>query len=436
MLEVCSTVLSYVLTYLVDCTIFKKILKTNIKILSVKNIALMIIMSIASCFIEINYGILPKIILYNIQGCILFKLIFNKSMTQSILFIIAIFLSSTIAELIFSIIFVIVMKVDAFFFMNNIFGYWISNLIVIGLYSLLLIKSPIRFFIQKAMNFYHENAKIEIMLLLLFIILLMSFIFYPIIKNPYSLREKLTFSLIFIAFIYFIGNFFYQRSRNGELKKEYDNLLDYVKEYEKALDEKGKAQHEYKNQLIVIKGMVNKRNAKLHQYIDDILDISENKEIHILNNLKNIPTGGLKGLIYYKMEHMIEKNMEVHVNVDSTLESKKYWKTCEKNLQNVSTIVGVYLDNAMEAAEKAEKKFVIIDIDSEEDNLIFSFSNTYEGHIDVGRMDKQGYSTKGKSRGYGLSLVQDILNKNSSLKQKREINGIFYVQKLIIQNKK
>lgn len=51
-------------------------------------------------------------------------------------------------------------------------------------------------------------------------------------------------------------------------------------------------------------------------------------------------------------------------------------------------------------------------------------------------MDKQGYSTKGKSRGYGLSLVQDILNKSAYLKQEREMNGIFYVQKLIIQNKK
>ena len=94
------------------------------------------------------------------------------------------------------------------------------------------------------------------------------------------------------------------------------------------------------------------------------------------------------------------------------------------------------MDNAIEAAERADKKFVIIDIDAEGENIIFSFSNTYEGHIEVGKMDKQGYSTKGKSRGYGLSLVQDLLSKNAYLSQKREINGIFYVQKLIIQNKK
>ena len=436
MLEVCSTVLSFMLTYIAHCFLFKKILSPNVKVINVKNIVLIVTMSIISCFIDINYGDLPKMLLCNIQLCLLYKLIFDASTIKSILFTIIVFLTSNIVEFVFSLVFIVILKIDSSFFLDNMIGHWIGNLSITFLYCILLLLGSIKKIIKKIVSFYNESCQIEITILLIFIILLTSFTFYPILFNQYSLQEKITYSLIFLAIIYFIGNFFYQRTKNSELKKDYEYLLDYVKEYEKALDEKGKAQHEYKNQLIVIKGMVNKRNAKLHQYIDDILDISENKEIHILNNLKNIPTGGLKGLIYYKMEHMIEKNMEVHVNVDSTLESKKYWKTCEKNLQNVSTIVGVYLDNAMEAAEKAEKKFVIIDIDSEEDNLVFSFSNTYEGHIDVGKIDKQGYSTKGRSRGYGLSLVQDILNKNESLKQQREINGIFYVQKLIIQNKK
>ncbi len=436
MLEVCSTVLILIMTYLVDCMVFKKVLKSKCQIFTIKNMAIILTMSLITTFIEMNYFGLLRMVICNIQSCILLKLIFNESIIHTIIFIIVEFLISTVAEMIFVFVTTFIFQMDAQIFIETIMGKCICNVGIVTIYfSFFQIKCICRF-TEWIVKFYRDSLQLELFSLMIFIIVLLASIAYPVLNNSYSFSKKITFYLIFIAFIYFIVNFFYQRSRNGELKKEYSSLLEYVKEYEKALEEKGKSQHEYKNQLMVIKGMVNKRNVKLHKYIDDILDISENREIHILNNLKYIPTGGLKGLIYYKLEHMIEKNMEVHVNVDSALESKKYWRFCEKNLQNVSTIVGIYLDNAIEAAEKAEKKFVIIDIDSEEDNLIFSFSNTYEGHIDVGRMDKQGYSTKGKSRGYGLSLVQDILNKNSSLKQKREINGIFYVQKLIIQNKK
>lgn len=436
MLEVCSTVLSLIVTYLVDCFLFKQLTKSKVKIINIKNLILILVMSLITWFVNENFASFIRLILYNIQTLILLKLIFNKSFSSTTIFAIIIWLLASLSEATLFLLIINIKEIDSNIFINSIEGMLISNSIVTLCYTLLLQIKPVHNFLGKIVNVTSTTDKFEVFLLFLFAMILISSITYQIIVNYTKIEQPVIFYLIFIAFLYFIINFFYQRTKNSELKKDYEYLLDYVKEYEKALDEKGKAQHEYKNQLIVIKGMVNKRNAKLHQYIDDILDISENKEIHILNNLKNIPTGGLKGLIYYKMEHMIEKNMEVHVNVDSTLESKKYWKTCEKNLQNVSTIVGVYLDNAMEAAEKAEKKFVIIDIDSEEDNLVFSFSNTYEGHIDVGKIDKQGYSTKGRSRGYGLSLVQDILNKNESLKQQREINGIFYVQKLIIQNKK
>lgn len=434
MLEVSSAFLSFMISYIADCIIFKKMINSKINMISIKNIILIAVMSIISCFIDMNYGDLPKLIFFNMQICIVYKLVFDTSTLKAILVTISIVISSGAAELIFISFCDTFLGIDASFFMDDIIGSMIGNFSVTILYCVLLMIKPIKWCIQQCINFYN-NSKLEIVILLAFIMTLTAGITYPIIMTS-SLREKITYSLIFIAFVYFIGNFFYQRSKNGELKKEYDYLLDYVKEYEKALDEKSKAQHESKNQLVVIKSLANKNNTKLHKYIDEILDVEESKESHLLNSLRILPTCGLKGLIYYKTAKMFKKGMEVHVNVESILQDEKYWELCEKHLHSVSTVIGVYLDNAIEAAEKADKKFVIIDIDADGEDVIFSFSNTYEGHIDVGKMDKQGYSTKGKSRGYGLSLVQDILNKSEYLSQKREINGIFYVQKLIIQNKK
>ena len=430
MLEVSSAFLSFMISYIADCIIFKKMINSKINMINIKNVILIAVMSIISCFIDMNYGDLPKLIFFNMQICIVYKLVFDTSTLKSIMFTISIIVASNVVELILTLLFGVILKMDMSFFMDDMIGSMLINLLVTILYCTLLMIKPIKLCIQQCINSYN-NSKLEMVALLLFILSLIAGITYPIIMTS-SLRERATYSLIFIAFVYFIGNFFYQRSKNGELKKEYDYLLDYVKEYEKALDEKSKAQHESKNQLVVIKGLANKNN----KYIDEILDVEESKESHLLNSLRILPTCGLKGLIYYKTAKMFKKGMEVHVNVESILQDEKYWELCEKHLHSVSTVIGVYLDNAIEAAEKADKKFVIIDIDADGEDVIFSFSNTYEGHIDVGKMDKQGYSTKGKSRGYGLSLVQDILNKSEYLSQKREINGIFYVQKLIIQNKK
>ena len=64
---------------------------------------------------------------------------------------------------------------------------------------------------------------------------------------------------------------------------------------------------------------------------------------------------------------------------------------------------------------------------------VFSLSNTYEGTIDTGKMDNEGYTTKGESKGYGLSLAKDLINKNKDLRQEREIKGIYFVQRLYMK---
>ena len=96
-------------------------------------------------------------------------------------------------------------------------------------------------------------------------------------------------------------------------------------------------------------------------------------------------------------------------------------------------ILGVYLDNAIEAAEKASDKQIVIEFVNEKDNIRFSLSNSYNGSIKFDEIDKEGYSTKGKGRGVGLALVNEIIAGNSLLKQTREINGKFFVQNLYIK---
>lgn len=435
MLEIVSSFLLFVITYLVDCLIFKQITQSRIKIITGKNIILISIMSLLASYIHINYADIAKMLICNIQSCILLKLIFDDSIVHNIVFIITIYIISIISETIFAFIFIGILKIPTEIFIETIIGEFLCNIGIMAIYYSIFQIKRIKTFIKWIISFYNDNSKLETSALLIFITILISSITYPIIINAHSVRELVTFILIFIAAIYFITNFFKQRSKNGELKKEYDSLLQYMSEYEKALDEKSKRQHEYRNQLVMIQDMVSGKNKKASQYIQELLNEEERKNIDLLNSLRYLPAGGIKGLIYYKAEKMIEEGIEVYINIAKALEKKKFWKTCVEELQDVSRVIGVYIDNAIEAARKSEKKYVIIDFEYEEDNLIISFSNTYKGHIQLEKLDKQGYSTKGKNRGYGLPLVKEIIEKNELLSQEREMNGMFYVQKLIIKNK-
>ena len=78
---------------------------------------------------------------------------------------------------------------------------------------------------------------------------------------------------------------------------------------------------------------------------------------------------------------------------------------------------------------------MIVEFKCTEEQIIFQISNTYKGTIEIEKMNQERFTTKGKNHGYGLSIVRDILIRNKRLTKENEINGMFYVQRLIIDIK-
>ena len=85
-----------------------------------------------------------------------------------------------------------------------------------------------------------------------------------------------------------------------------------------------------------------------------------------------------------------------------------------KTTEEVLKITGILLDNAIEAVEETSDKYISISLSLQENILKMEILNTSKNKVDIDIIRNPGFSTKGKDRGYGIPLILDILNKNSS----------------------
>ncbi|WP_310601788.1 GHKL domain-containing protein [Anaerosporobacter sp.] len=99
-----------------------------------------------------------------------------------------------------------------------------------------------------------------------------------------------------------------------------------------------------------------------------------------------------------------------------------------------SRILGIFLDNAMEATELCDTKRIELNLIQNPDSMIFTLRNTFQNTgVSLAQMRKRGFSTKGDSRGLGLANVRELLARYENVENITEIQGDFFVQQLVIQ---
>lgn len=399
-------------------------------------IGYILILSILSVFLIQNAPSAIRMIGKFSAMVIIFYLLFKGKLSSTIITTFIIYLVFAISEIILALFFFSILGANAEFLSKNEFGILIINIGILILSLLIFNNKRVNKLFSTIISWYEEKNTLNLILLTIYSIITI-YVLMTHVSNGIS-NSPLFFvcSLFSVSIIIFITISFKANADRNKVIKEYDTLMNYVDDYEHIMDNQRKNQHEYKNQLIIIQDLISNRNVKAKNYIKSLLKESENDKnsIYVIN-LSKISLSGIKGLLYYKLNQMIRQGIEVYVNVECENGQSEIWDICENNLKDLSRILGVYLDNAKEAASLADKKYVIIDIIQTTSNLIFCISNTYLGSIEFTRIDEERYSTKGKNRGYGLSLVKEIIEHNQSFTQEREFNGIYFVQKLIVNKK-
>ena len=434
MLEVLVRIFSSLLMIVAGYYVIKNITKEKSKKLTLPDILLFFILIL---FTIINYTTNYTVI-YTISitllNILVYKIVFKLNLTQAItsvtIFMILLFISDFAVTSTLRI-FVSIEKIrseEIYFIISNLLIF-ISCII---LFKIKKVRNQIILFYQ---NIVTKEKVINNMFLILliadFCVLSYNLTRLEVFKNEYLIN--------FIGVIIFcIIGYSYVTSKNkyNELSNQYDNLFSYVQTFEDWIEKEQLNRHEYKNQLAVIRCIT--KDKKVKDKIDEILEDNINIDEQSLTNLKNLPKGGLKGLMYYKAA--LAQKQKIKLSTDVYLSEKNLLSKLSKNkMRTLCRLVGIYFDNAIEAAIESKKKIVVVEIYELKDRVSIVFSNTFKNHNNLKNKNKKGVSSKGPGRGNGLYFASKLLKENKWVEESQEIIDNYYMEQLSIklsQNKK
>ena len=354
-----------------------------------------------------------------------YKQVFQLNYEKSILYVICSTLYILVGETMLSVAFT-VFNINYAFIYNNVIGTSLGAITVcIFTFPFLFIKSLNKIINNVVINISEKNETI----LAIPTLIILAALGYKNIVNSSTAIESIMNFIIILSFLLILYLYYVENNKSNNLSKQYNELFKYLEKYENELIEKRKIIHDYKNQLIVINGYIGD-NKKLKEYVNELIEeqrlISENS---LISNVDKLPKG-LKGLIYYKLS-FVNKNIKVYLQVLNNL--TRFDKLPSKLNKDVLKVIGILLDNAIEGLENENKKNLNIEFSIKNKNFIMIMENTCTSKIDINDIMLTGYSTKGKNRGYGMSLIKDIVKKQDKIDLKVEVIDDEFITKLKVK---
>lgn len=231
--------------------------------------------------------------------------------------------------------------------------------------------------------------------------------------------------LIITLLIVCLKLFFIRRKQ----KLTIENLNLYNQTLTNMYDGIRSLKHDYINFIQCLKGytLCNDMSG-VKEMVDSVYN--ESKQIcnmEILNpEIINNPA--VYNLLLNKYKEASEENVSMNVEVDFNL------KEINLDTYTLCRLLGILVDNAIDAAKECEKKLVIVRFIKNDNYKSIFVENSYDDSIvDLDKIFNKGYSTKYDGHGLGLWKVKKIVENTYRLELKTSKNYLF-TQELIIKD--
>ncbi len=431
-----------IISYILPCTINifavlyiqKKMLNKKIKFSDYRlylGIILLILLNILDyTFISGFIRFLMSFIVIVLLSNFIFREKISNIFGSTVLEQIILFLSELLCAIICLIFKVNILTITENNFLNLLITNIIISTIAIILYNIKFISKLCNKIFEK-LNLLDTTNK-NILVLILFITLnILLMLIYSTSENKNIVIINIIFMFVYATIIHSALN---EKSENIKYKEQNKMLIDNLNEYEKMLDYQRVNNHENKNQLSVIQGMIDKTNTKALEYLDEVIKEKREDDEGIYTSASIIPQGGLQGLVYQKMLKMKENNITINLKVERKVRKINLDNLPSKTNYDLCRAVGIIIDNAIEENLNLKEREILICMYILDECLVIEVSNKCSVIPDMTRLDEKGYTTKSNGHGYGLSLLKEIVDSNKNIINERSINKDIFTQ--IIKIKK
>lgn len=210
--------------------------------------------------------------------------------------------------------------------------------------------------------------------------------------------------------------------------------LESAEEYNKTLhilhDNVRGFKHDFDNIVTTIGGYINTNDMEglKKYYIQLEQDCEKVNNLYLLNP-DSINSPGIYNLLTSKYHEAIEK--EIDINLYFLMDLNEL----HMKIYEFGRILGILLDNAIEAAENSEEKIINISFRREEKNTrnVISIENSYSNKdVDTEHIFNKGVTEKEKHSGIGLWEVRKIISKNTNVNLFTSKTNKFFKQQLEI----
>ncbi|MDK9866395.1 MULTISPECIES: quorum-sensing sensor histidine kinase AgrC [Staphylococcus] len=284
--------------------------------------------------------------------------------------------------------------------------------------------------------------KIYLIIVCVFLLTILLLIYFYLPKQNLSFGDAkflvVMYAVLIITTAVVIVTISFSIIRQIQYKRnmrEIENYYKYTLQIEKINHEMRKFRHDYVNILSTMSDFIRENDMKgLDQYFhEEILPMQDSMQMNAIkiNGIENLKVREIKGLLTTKILQAQEKNIRISIEVPEIIEK------IEMPIINLSRVIGILLDNAIEASEKIvdDPLIRIAFIKNEDDSVMFIVMNKCDTDMPrVHTLFQENFSTKGKNRGLGLSTLKELTDTTSNVLLDTTIDNNYFIQKVEILN--
>lgn len=273
-----------------------------------------------------------------------------------------------------------------------------------------------------------------------FFAVLLSFIYFIQRFKAYTTLISGILIFLFIQSIVVIYLFIYTYNRQKESfeKKLTHDQLENLRQYTAQLDADQKEMHKFKHDYRNILNGLNEiaiedNNTDLKKSLNELEGYSSkyfsNISMDDFKDLEYVSNTYIKSLLLGKFK-IIKAN-----NIDCYFECKSDIDKVSINIFDLIRVLGVSIDNAIEAVKNQKEGKIKIILMNSHDQLDITIQNTVTKNIQINEIKNYGFTTKNNHSGLGLVNIQDIKKKYQNLLVHYDIADNLFSINFVISNK-